>query len=64
MARGMVFSDKAREEFESLKGQCPKCIAKFFKPRLKEALGELGDVAVPDRFKGLVKKAKKVVEKE
>ena len=65
MSTSMGYSSKAQVEFTEVydKGWCPKCIADFFKPKFKEAMKELGGRVIPEKFKGLLKKAEKEAEK-
>jgi len=63
MRRGLGFSEKAEKEFKEVETWCPKCIQNYFKPKFKEALGQLKEETIPKRFKGLVKKAEKEAEK-
>ena len=63
MSQSMAFSERAMKEWEEVKDWCPKCITAYFKPKFKEALGQLKEEAIPEKFKGIIKKAKKEAEK-
>jgi len=67
MLKAIETNEKAKQEFEAVKDHCPKCIADFFKPKFKEAMSELkqtiGEKVIPDKVKGLLKKAEKEAEK-
>jgi len=57
------YSEKFRQEYEERKDWCLKCLMKFFKPRFKEASGQLKGVIIPKRFKGILKKGEKEANK-
>ena len=59
----LQFSEKFRQEYEERKDWCLKCLMSFFKPRFKEASEQLKGVVIPKRFKKILKKGEKEVNK-
>lgn len=54
------FSEEAKQDFKEVEGCCSKCIMKFLGPKFKEKSKQLGDKVIPDEFKKILDKAKKV----
>ena len=56
----LQFSEAFRQEYEERKDWCLKCLMTYFKPRFKEASGQLKGLIIPKRFKKILKKAEKM----
>jgi len=53
-------NEQAWREFQEVKDWCPDCIALHFRPRLEEAVGQLGDAVleqIPRWQRRLIEKA-------